>query len=274
MWSRFKCLDWLLLMFRKCINNPTIFSAMRTVFLMMIVFFLSFKCFAQEEHCSAYFSEHGIWIEAQLSFIWGDLIYSEDKEIQPHINGEVTFSQATLISASISSFILTTWLFENPCACILPSPVVPIMIVEYPMKGHTISTEEIRLKGIVFSFPLKRPGIFNVTPCWPIIISEGNILLPDVRREAIKVSIIIRLVKDCCLWNAYFVIWSKVGIFQKKQQGEYWLMLVFVKRAIGRTAFSALYSITHVLPCFPLLRFYRNNNCSKVWLLLNSWKTV
>jgi hypothetical protein len=38
------------------------------------------------------------------------------------------------------------------------------LIVENPMMGQIISTEEIRLKGIVFSSPLKIPGILKVIP--------------------------------------------------------------------------------------------------------------
>lgn len=52
-----------------------------------------------------------------------------------------------------------------------------------------MSTDEILVYGIVFSFPLKRPGILKVTPSLSTIILDGKILFPAVRRDEINISI-------------------------------------------------------------------------------------
>lgn len=41
---------------------------------------------------------------------------------------------------------------------------------------------------MVFSLPLKSPGIFSVTPCWSMMIFEGKIRFPSATREAMNVS--------------------------------------------------------------------------------------
>ena len=66
-----------------------------------------------------------------------------------------------------------------------PSPVVSMIIVEYPINGVSISTEDILFIGIVVSLPLKSPGRLNVTACSSIIITQGKILLPSDKRDAV-----------------------------------------------------------------------------------------
>ena len=88
-----------------------------------------------------------------------------------------------------------------------------MLIVEKPVKGQIILTDEIRLKGIVFSFPLNRPGIFNVTPSWSMIILEGKILLPAVRRDAMKVSI-----ENWALGLKFFIVFYFVIFICRKEK--------------------------------------------------------
>ena len=51
-----------------------------------------------------------------------------------------------------------------------------------------MSTDEIRLKGMVFSLPLKRLGTFRVTPCWSMMIFEGKTRFPSASLAAMNVS--------------------------------------------------------------------------------------
>ena len=64
-----------------------------------------------------------------------------------------------------------------------------MLMVENPINGQSISTDEIRENKIVFSFPLNNEGSLRVTPRSSIIILDGNILFPDVRRDAVNVII-------------------------------------------------------------------------------------
>ena len=57
-----------------------------------------------------------------------------------------------------------------------------------------VLTDEIRLYGTVFSSPLNRPGIFRVTPSWSMLIFDRKILFPEVRRDAVNVSIVFLII--------------------------------------------------------------------------------
>ena len=62
-----------------------------------------------------------------------------------------------------------------------------------------MSTDEIRLKGMVFSLPLKRLGTFRVTPCWSMMICEGKTRFPSVSRVAMNVSMAGEVMYALCL---------------------------------------------------------------------------